>query len=561
MAQLHLTDRETDTERVIPLDRPRLVIGKHPTSDVFLDKLSISRQHCEIIHANGGYFVRDLGSKNGTYVEGKRITGDTALHDGTRIDLGPVNMVFHGEAPQPAQPAPGGGAAQGAQPPARTGTAAVARRLIPSDLKKKIHERLLVDLDLRHMDIGEHTDEELRAKAEAVVRNAVATMGADIPTWVRHEQLVKEVVDEAVGLGPLEDLLADPTIDEIMVNGWDRIYVERKGKIVLTDKAFTDNAQVVHIIRRIIAPLGRRIDESSPMVDARLGDGSRVNAIIRPLALTGPTLTIRKFAAEPFTADDLIAFGTITPQIVDFLKMAVKYRSNIVISGGTGSGKTTLLNVVSTFIPHDERIVTIEDAAELKLNQEHVVSLEAKPPNIEGEGAIPIRELVRNCLRMRPDRIIVGEVRGGEALDMLQAMNTGHDGSLTTVHSNSERDTLSRLETLVLMAGMDLPSRAIREQTASAIDLIVHEERMTDGTRKVVGISEVTGMEGDTITLQPIYEFRQEGFGKGGKVLGAIHPTGAIPKLVHDLRARHIPVNMGLFEDRAAPASPPLPTP
>ncbi len=555
MAELHIHDRETDTRQTIPLDRPRFVIGKLPTNDLPLDKISISRQHCEIVNANGGYFIRDMGSKNGTYVGGRRITGDTALQDGSRIDLGPVRIVFHDpEAQEPPEPEPAAPAAPGqaTQTPAKRKAEAAKpperkRRLIPSDLKKKIHERLLVDLDLRHVDLSEHSDEELRAKAEGVVRNVVATMSTDIPTWVRHEQLVKEVVDEAIGLGPLEDLLADPEIDEIMVNNWDRIYVERKGKIQLTDKAFTDNAQVVHIIRRIIAPLGRRIDESSPMVDARLRDGSRVNAIIHPLALTGPTLTIRKFAAEPFTAEDLVNFGTLTPQVVKFLKMAVQYRSNIVISGGTGSGKTTLLNVVSAFIPRDERIVTIEDAAELKLNQPHVVSLEAKPPNIEGEGAIPIRELVRNSLRMRPDRIIVGECRGGEALDMLQAMNTGHDGSLTTVHSNSPRDTLSRLETLVLMAGMELPSRAIREQTSSALDIICHEERMTDGTRKVVEVSEITGMEGDTITLQPIYEFKQEGFGRDGKVLGAIHPTGAIPKLVHDLRARHIPVDMSLF--------------
>ena len=295
------------------------------------------------------------------------------------------------------------------------------------------------------------------------------------------------------------------------------------------------------------------------MVDARLRDGSRVNAIIAPLALTGPTLTIRKFSVEPFTEDDLIGFGTVTEQVVEFLKLATRYRASMVISGGTGSGKTTMLNVVSTFIPMEERIVTIEDAAELKLNQDHVVSLEAKPPNIEGKGAIPIRELVRNSLRMRPDRIIVGECRGGEALDMLQAMNTGHDGSLTTVHANSERDAISRIETMVLMAGMDLPTRAIREQVASAIHFIAHLSRMTDGTRKLVGVSEVTGMEGDVVTMQPIYQFVTEGFGEGGKVLGGTQPTGAVPKFIHDLRARRIPVDMALFQEKAAPATPPRP--
>ena len=567
-AVLDVTDRETKTRRQVPVNRPRFVIGKLPTTDLFLDKISISRQHCEIINANGGYFVRDLGSRNGTFVGGKRIANDTALHDGSRIDLGSIQIVFRCEEAKPADAAPAEGTAKTTLPQTRpprsvpaTKPVAASRRLVPVELKKRLHERLLVDLDLRHLDISEHTDDDLRKKAEGIVRNAVPTLSADFPVWLRPEQLIKEVVDEAIGLGPLEDLLADKEVDEIMVNNFDRIYVERKGKIEFTNKSFTDNNQVIHIIRRIIAPLGRRIDESSPMVDARLSDGSRVNAIIHPLALTGPTVTIRKFAADPFTDEDLIGFGTLTWQIVDFLKIAVKYRANILISGGTGSGKTTLLNVVSTYIPENERIVTIEDAAELKLNQEHVVSLEAKPANIEGEGAIPIRELVRNTLRMRPDRIIVGECRGGEALDMLQAMNTGHDGSLTTIHANSERDAIARLETLVLMAGMDLPSRAIREQIASAIDLIVHEARMTDGTRKVTGISEVTGMEGDIVTMQPAYEFGQEGFGKGGKVLGTIHPTGAIPKLIHDLRARHIPVDMSLFQEKAEPPPPPLPPP
>ncbi|MBM4038573.1 MAG: FHA domain-containing protein [Planctomycetes bacterium] len=558
-----VTDREANppTQRRIALTRPSFTIGKSPASDLALDKLAISRQHCEITNANGVYVIRDLGSRNGTYVEGRRINAATPLAEGTRIDLGPVQIIFSlGEA-QPTTAVPTGDRRTALQPL----SAALARepggqtrRLVPSDLKKRIHERLLIDLDLRHVDITQQSDEELRKKTDTVVRNIVAGMAAEIPIWLSNEQLVKEVVDEAVGLGPIEDLLADTTIDEIMVNNWDRIYIERKGKIELTDKCFTDNAQVIHIIRRIIAPLGRRIDESSPMVDARLKDGSRVNAIIAPLALTGPTLTIRKFAADPYTEKDLVErFGTLTTQVVEFFKLIVQYRANIIISGGTGSGKTTLLNVVSSFIPRDERIVTIEDAAELKLHQEHVISLEAKPANIEGKGAIPIRELVRNSLRMRPDRIIVGECRGGEALDMLQAMNTGHDGSLTTIHANSERDTLSRVETMVLMAGMDLPSRAIREQVSSAIDFIGQLARMTDGTRKLVGLSEVTGMEGDIITMQPIYVFEQRGFGEGGKVLGALRPTGAIPKFIHDLRARGIPVDMTLFQDLSVP--PPQP--
>ena len=563
MPWLQVTDRDSGAESRVDIAKPSFVIGKLPSSDLAIDKLNISRAHCQIVSINGNYIVRDLGSRNGTYVEGKRIAHETPLADGTRIDLGSMHLVFH--ADKGAKPTP-----EAKVSPQTAVTLATradrmpvkargdGRRLVPTELKKRIHERLLVDLDLRHTDITEDTEDELREKANKVVGNIVMTLGEQLPIWLRPQQLIKEVVDEAVGLGPIEDLLRDREVDEIMINDWDRIYVEKHGKIELTDKSFTDRAQVIHIIRRIIAPLGRRIDESSPMVDARLRDGSRVNAIISPLALTGPTLTIRKFAAEPFTADDLIGFGTITTQVVDFLKLAVKYRSNIIISGGTGSGKTTLLNVVSTFIPRTERIVTIEDAAELKLNQDHVVSLESKPANIEGEGAIPIRELVRNSLRMRPDRIIVGECRGGEALDMLQAMNTGHDGSLTTIHANSERDCLSRLETLVLMAGMDLPSRAIREQVSSAIDFIVHESRFSDGTRKIEGVSEVTGMEGEVITMQPIYEFKHTGFGESGKVLGTFRPTGAIPKFIHELRARSIPVDMGLFRERkSAPPPPP----
>jgi len=566
MPVLDFVDRETNEQRRIPVEKPRFTIGKLASNDLVLDKVSISRQHCEILNANGGFFVRDLGSRNGTYVEGLRITGTTPLRDGARIDLGPIHIIFRLADEQLAEvPATAEAAAVTTKATKRTGTSAITRvgpstrRLVPSELKKKIHERLLTDLDLRHADITQQSDEELRRKTQTVVRNIVATMASDIPLWLSHEQLVEEVTDEAVGLGPIEELLADPTIDEIMVNNWDRIYIERKGKIELTDKCFTDNAQVVHIIRRIIAPLGRRIDESSPMVDARLKDGSRVNAIIAPLALTGPTLTIRKFSAEPFTETDLVNFGTITEQLVEFAKLVVRYRANMVISGGTGSGKTTLLNVVSEFIPEEERIVTIEDAAELKLHQEHIVRLEGKPRNIEGKGAIPIRELVRNSLRMRPDRIIIGECRSGEALDMLQAMNTGHDGSLTTVHANSERDALSRIETMVLMAGMDLPSRAIREQIASAVNFIAQLARMTDGTRKLVGVSEITGMEGDVITMQPVYQFQQKGFGEGGKVLGGLRPTGAIPKFIHALRARGINVDMTLFKDRTVPPPPPRP--
>ncbi len=361
-----------------------------------------------------------------------------------------------------------------------------------------------------------------------------------------RERLVDMVVADILGYGPIQPLLDDPEVTEVMVNGPYHVYVERKGKLLKTSIRFVDDDHVMRIIERIVAPIGRRVDESSPMVDARLPDGSRVNIIIPPLALNGPCITIRKFFRRRLTMEDLIRFGSVTPEFAIFAEAVVKARLNIIVSGGTGSGKTTLLNILSGYIPNDERIVTIEDAAELQLQQEHVVRLEARPPNIEGKGAIRIRDLVINALRMRPDRIVVGEVRGGEALDMLQAMNTGHDGSLTTLHSNGPRDTLARLETMVLMAGMDLPLRAIRQQIASAVDLIIHVSRMRDGSRKVVAATEVLGMEGDTILLQDIFKFEIEGF-EDGKVVGELRPTGIRPRLVERLIEHDIHLGPEIF--------------
>jgi len=399
-------------------------------------------------------------------------------------------------------------------------------------LVSQVRDRVVAEL--REGDLSD--TEVIRRKIGEIYGEVLLQSGMILGRNER-ERLLDRVIAEILGYGPLDILLRDETVTEIMVNGPNKIYVERGGKIELTPYRFDDMAHLMRIIERIVAPLGRRIDEASPMVDARLPDGSRVNAIIPPLSLVGPVLTIRKFFRVPLGVEDLVRLGTCTAQFLDFVRMCVQSRLNIVVSGGTGAGKTTLLNILSSFLPADERIITIEDAAELQLRQEHVVTLESRPPNLEGQGQITIRQLVINALRMRPDRIVVGEVRGGEALDMLQAMNTGHDGSLTTAHSNSPRDTLRRLETMVLMAGMDLPLRAIREQIASAINLIIHVQRLRDGSRKVVQASEVTGMEGDTILLQDIFKFEETGT-RDGRVLGRLQPTGVRPKFAERLQER-----------------------
>ncbi len=419
-------------------------------------------------------------------------------------------------------------------------------------VKMVIHKRLVEVLDLKKLSQNLDSDEkeaELRKQAHKAVVRLLDEEGSAIVDRVAREQLVKEVLDEALGLGPLEDLLADDKITEIMVNRRDQVYVERGGKLEAVPCQFTDDAQLLGVIERIVQPIGRRIDEKSPMVDARLPDGSRVNAVIPPLAIDGPSITIRKFSRDPLQVEDLIRFGSMNTIMADFLRACVEARLNILISGGTGSGKTTLLNVLSSFIPVDERVVTVEDSAELQLHQPHVVRLESRPANIEGEGAVTIRDLVRNSLRMRPDRIVVGECRGSEALDMLQAMNTGHDGSLTTIHANSARDSIRRLETLVMFAGLELPSRAIREQIGSAINIIVQQGRLSDGSRKITGIAEVTGMEGQVITLQDIFIFKQEGIDQNHRVKGRFMATGFVPKFIPRLEAMGIPIPRGIFLD------------
>jgi pilus assembly protein CpaF len=415
------------------------------------------------------------------------------------------------------------------------------------DLKSRVQNRLLAELD-PSMDISKVN--EVRTTIQELFEQVLAEENIVLSRPERH-RLFEQIAAEILGFGPLQPLLEDETITEVMVNGAKNIYVERSGKITRVPLSFESDDHVMRIIDRIVAPMGRRIDESSPYVDARLPDGSRVNAVIPPISLVGPTVTIRKFFKNPITIEQLIEFGTLTPEALQFLKACVESRLNVVISGGTGSGKTTLLNILSQFIPNDERIITIENAAELQLRQEHVVTLESRPPNIEGRGEVTIRQLVINALRMRPDRIIVGEIRDDAALDMLQAMNTGHDGSMTTAHSNSPRDTLARIETMALMAGLELPVRAIREQVASAIDLIVHQERLRDGTRKVVNITEISGMEGDVITMTDIFLYEQSGY-ENGKVIGRLRPTSLRPKFIDKIEASgiHLPASIFGIGDR-----------
>lgn len=409
------------------------------------------------------------------------------------------------------------------------------------DLKTRVQNRLLAEIDPA-MDVSKAG--EVRQTIQELFEQVLAEENIILTRPERH-RLFEQIAAEILGFGPLQPLLEDDDITEVMVNGSKNIYIEKKGKLYRVPLTFESDEHVSRIIDRIVSPLGRRIDESSPYVDARLPDGSRVNAVIPPLSLVGPVLTIRKFFKNPLTIEQLLQFGTLTPEAMQFLKACVESKLNIVISGSTGSGKTTLLNVLSSFIPADERILTIENAAELQLRQEHVVTLESRPPNIEGKGEVTIRDLVVNSLRMRPDRIIVGEIRDGAALDMLQAMNTGHDGSMTTAHSNGPRDTLSRLETMVLMAGAELPVRAIREQVSSAIDLIVHQDRMRDGSRKVVNVTEVSGMEGDVITTTDLFLFEQTGY-EQGKVVGRLRPTGLRPKFMDKIEASgiHLPATI-----------------
>lgn len=506
------------------LEPGRYKIGKGNACDIILADPVVSREHAIIHYKDQVATLRDNNSTNGIFYQNTRLENELALKKGERIGIASFEIVVESIDSEAI--------AQKRKP----------RKAPPQEsdavtkLKTEIHTLILDHLDLRkRTNLQGMSAEELRIEADKATREVIDSHFRKIPTSISKERLIKEVVAEAVGLGALEPFLEDDSITEIMVNGPNQIVLERDGVLETSGNRFTSDRSLRGVIDRIVAPLGRRIDEGSPMVDARLPDGSRVNAIIPPLALNGPTLTIRKFAKKKLHIEDLIQLDTLDENMARFLKICVEHKRNIVISGGTGSGKTTTLNILSNFIDDGERIITIEDAAELQLNQHHVVSLESRPANAEGRGLVSIRELVVNALRMRPDRIVVGECRAGEALDMLQAMNTGHSGSMTTGHANTPRDFLSRLETMVMMAGTDLPSRAIREQISSAIDVIIQQNRLADGSRRITQIMEVTGLEGDTLLLQPLFEFKRTGLDEQGRIIGQYRGLGYAPNFYREL--------------------------
>lgn len=523
------------------VDRSPFTIGRHESSALVLDSPQISRIHLEILVEEDSIWIIDQSS-NGIWINETRIPAKRKVpwHEKDILKIGPFRLQNTSPSAQAKR--------QMALDPDKEEKRIEMAGMSVNEIKLLLHKELLRRFDLRYIDYGEKQRDDLRKEVFDKIKLLI-TEYEDFPNSLNPIQIADELTNDVVGLGPLEVLLIDPAISEIMVVAPDQVFVEKKGRIELTDVSFTSSETLMAVIERIVAPLGKRIDESSPMVDARLHDGSRVNAVIPPLALKGPCLTIRKFSSDPFKIDDLINFGSLTKEMAEFLRCSVMGKRNIIISGGTGSGKTTLLNVLSGFIPENERIVTIEDSAELQLPQKHVIILESKPPNIEGKGAITIRDLVKNALRMRPDRIVVGECRGGESLDMLQAMNTGHNGSLTTAHANNPREALSRLETMVMMAGMDLPSAAIRDQIGSAINLIVQQNRFPDGSRKVTHITEILGLDEDGyIKLENVFTFEQKGYDSEGRIKGELVPTGYIPAYVREIVEMGIKVPENIFK-------------
>ncbi|MCI5799747.1 Flp pilus assembly complex ATPase component TadA [bacterium] len=555
------TGKEKGRTLELTADTP-LTIGRSESSGFCIPDKKVSRRHAEIVSDGENVFITDLSSRTGTRVNGRAIAQRTPLCIGDTIQIGETDLVLEKTEDAQAAPLPRTTAPAKTEPPVRTEKTQTQRNLplysaqeslaelyssSMLTLAKRVQTRVL---ELLNIDAAakEISNSEMRPKVADAVDQILREIRHEIPSSVKLDQFRQILLDDLIGLGPLSPLLRDGSISEIMINGPDNLFIESKGLLYRSAAKFNSESHLQAIIQRIVEPLGRHIDAASPMVDARLEDGSRVNAVIPPLALDGSLVTIRKFASKKLTDDDLIKFGSLTKPMALFLREAVRARRNILVSGGTGSGKTTLLNILSQFIPEKERIITVEDSAELKLSHENLCRLEARPANVEGQGRITIRDLVVNTLRMRPDRIIVGECRGAEALDMLQAMNTGHDGSMTTCHANNPRDALSRLENMVMMAGFELPSAAIREQIASAIHLIVQQTRLPDGSRKIVKISEVTGREGNTILLQDIFTFEQEGFDENFHVIGRHTATGNIPTFVDELRqAGDLELDMSVF--------------
>ena len=555
------TGKEKGRTLELTADTP-LTIGRSESSGFCIPDKKVSRRHAEIVSDGENVCITDLSSRTGTRVNGRAIAQRTPLCIGDTIQIGETDLVLEKTEDAQAAPLPRTTAPAKTEPPVRTEKTQTQRNLplysaqeslaelyssSMLTLAKRVQTRVL---ELLNIDAAakEISNSEMRPKVADAVDQILREIRHEIPSSVKLDQFRQILLDDLIGLGPLSSLLRDGSISEIMINGPDNLFIESKGLLYRSAAKFNSESHLQAIIQRIVEPLGRHIDAASPMVDARLEDGSRVNAVIPPLALDGSLVTIRKFASKKLTDDDLIKFGSLTKPMALFLREAVRARRNILVSGGTGSGKTTLLNILSQFIPEKERIITVEDSAELRLSHENLCRLEARPANVEGQGRITIRDLVVNTLRMRPDRIIVGECRGAEALDMLQAMNTGHDGSMTTCHANNPRDALSRLENMVMMAGFELPSAAIREQIASAIHLIVQQTRLPDGSRKIVKISEVTGREGNTILLQDIFTFEQEGFDENFHVIGRHTATGNIPTFVDELRqAGDLELDMSVF--------------
>lgn len=534
----------------------RLTIGRQEDADIRLQDKKVSRRHAEIFEKDGKIQVCDLGSHAGTWKNGTRIDGSAELSAGDVLKIGGFSFTLEEDGPRKTE-LPPPSASRVPEPEEKSHCLPLyeaqsnQQNLFSESmigLSKKVQLRVLELLKVNKDTQGNLTSSAMRPQTEATLDQVIREIRHEIPADVDIPTLRQTLLDNLIGLGPLSPLLRDDSISEIMINGPDNIFIERKGLQYRTASRFQGESHLQTIIQRIVEPLGRHIDAASPMVDARLEDGSRVNAVIPPLALDGSLVTIRKFSSKRLTTDDLEKFGSLTHPMALFLKEAVRARRNILVSGGTGSGKTTLLNILSQFIPEKERIITVEDSAELKLTHENLCRLEARPANVEGQGRVTIRDLVINTLRMRPDRIIVGECRGAEALDMLQAMNTGHDGSMTTCHANNPRDALSRLENMVMMAGFELPSSAIREQIASAIHLIVQQTRLPDGSRKIVKISEVTGREAGMILMQDIFTFEQEGFDEKFRVVGHHTATGNIPRFIDDLRqAGDLQLDMSVF--------------